>query len=245
MANEVIHPFLPEQDYEDSTIISTYDFIYFIQDYSPFLREYLDYLYDLNDPEDADVNNYFKSFIDICEEIYTDAGDDGTFEQYRATLEPLMEFMTQACESMNAYHEENLQLAEEGVPNADAPKDVANRTRSKNPATEFEIPTNRKGTNVMTLGPTTQDAVRIKLSDGKEYTYPEIKNMWEWNKTMTPYRHPYTEEDKQKINELINFATKGGKKTRKSKRKARKTKKIRKTKSKKARKNKTSNKRRH
>jgi hypothetical protein len=54
--------------------------------------------------------------------------------------------------------------------------------------------------------------------------------MWEWNKTMTPYRHPYTEEDKQKIKDFIDFATKGGKrKTRKGK-KVKKTKKFRKTK---------------
>jgi hypothetical protein len=66
---------------------------------------------------------------------------------------------------------------------------------------------------------------------------------------MTPYRHPYTEDDKNKIKEIIDFATKGGKKiikkTRKNKRKARKTQKSRKTKSTKVRKNKTNNKRRH
>ena len=87
----------------------------------------------------------------------------------------------------------------------------------------------------MTLEPTKQEGVRIKLSDGKEYTYDEIKHMWNWNKTMTPYRHPYTEEDKQKIKELIDFATKGGKrkakKNKKSKKmKKQKTKKLRKTK---------------
>jgi hypothetical protein len=240
------HPFLPEQDYEDPNVISTYDFIYFVDDYSPFLREYLDHLYDTNDPEEADDNGYFKSFIDICSNIDTNQGDDGTFESYRATLEPFMEFMTQSCDSMNAYYEEQTRnrMELEGQENIEETKNIASRTRSKGPASGFEIPQSKRGTNVMTQGPTTQDAVRIKLSDGKEYTYGEVKHMMEWNKNMTPYRHPYTPGDKQKINELLEFA-KGGKKTRKNKRKARKTKKTRKTKSKKAKKNKTNNKRQH
>jgi hypothetical protein len=79
--------------------------------------------------------------------------------------------------------------------------------------------------------------VRIKLSDGKEYTHDEIKDMWRFSKEQTPLRHPYTPEDKQKITELLEFA-KGGKKTRKNKRKSKKTRKIRKNKSKKVRKNK-------
>jgi DNA ligase-1 len=41
--------------------------------------------------------------------------------------------------------------------------------------------------------------LRIKLSDGKEYTHDEIKDMWRFSKEQTPLRHPYTEEDKQKI----------------------------------------------
>jgi len=239
---EVIHPFLPEQNYE--TDMSTYDFIYFVQDYTPFLQEYLHYMHETY-IEYAEIG-YYNSFIDICNEINTNHGDDGTFEQYRATLAPFMEWITDECGQMNEYAEqnaqaavaqENLELAQDELHNADAPKGVASRTRSKRPASGFEIPPAKRGTNVMTQGPTTQDAVRVKLSDGKEYTYGELKHMWEWNKTMTPYRHPYTEEDKQKIKDLINFATKGGKKnTRKGKRKAKKTK------SKKVRKN-TRNKR--
>lgn len=230
-------PFLPEQFYEDPNIISTYDFIYFVQDYSPFLREYLDYLEDENYIT-ADDHGYYNSFIDICNEINTDGGDDGTFETYRATLQPFMEFMTEECGHMNAYYEDDLRR-DQAQQNVVVPTGIASRTRSKRPATGYEIPPSKRGTNVMTQGPTTQDAVRIKLSDGKEYTYGELKHMMEWNKTMTPYRHPYTEEDKQKINNLINFATKGGKKTRKNKKKARKTKQSKKT-----RKNKTNNKRR-
>jgi hypothetical protein len=229
MADEVTHTYLPEQNYE--TDMSTYDFIYFIQDYITFLREYLGYMRDENyiTPDDY---GYYNSFIDVCEVINTDYGDDDTFETYRATIEPLMEWMTEECGHMNVYHEEKERNAmEEAVP-----KGVSSRTRSKGPASGFEIPPSKRGTNVMTQGSTTQDAVRIKLSDGKEYTYGELKHMWEWNKTMTPYRHPYTEEDKQKINELINFATKGGKKTRKT-RKAKKTRKSRKNKSKKLKKN--------
>jgi hypothetical protein len=232
MAEEVVHPFLPEQEYEE---LSTYDFIYFIQDYSPFLRKYIDYLYDPNnhdDPEEADVNGYFKSFIEICEGINTDHRDDGTFEAYRPTLEPLIEFMTQSCEEMNVYYKDNLQKL--AVPNG-----IAYRTRSKGPASVFEIPPNKKGMDTFTLEPIKQEGVRIKLSDGKEYTYPEIKNMWNWNKTITPRRHPYTEEDIQKINDLINFTTKGGKKTRKNKKKS-KSKKVRKSKQNKKTRNKRS-----
>jgi hypothetical protein len=241
MAEEEEHPFLPEQNYE--TDMSTYDFIYFVQDYTPFLQEYLYYLHETY-IEYAEIG-YYNSFIDICNEINTNHGDDGTFERYRATLEPFMEWMTEECGHMNAYHEQNMRNDRAAIDQQQAaPTYVASRTRSKRPATGFEIPQSKRGRNAMTLEPIKQDAVRIKLSDGKEYTYDEVKHMMEWNKNMTPYRHPYTPGDKQKINELLEFA-KGGKKTRKNKRKARKTKKTRKTKSKKAKKNKTNNKRQH
>jgi hypothetical protein len=235
MSEEERHPFLPEQDYE--TDMTTYDFIYFVQDYSPFLREYLDYLYDSDDPEDIDDHGYYTSFIDICNEIDTDIGDDGTFETYRATVEPFMEFITEECGQMNAYYEESMREIPEEV---DSPKGVASRTRSNRPASGFEIPPSKRGRNAMTLGPIKQDGVRIKLSDGQEYTYGELKHMWDWNKTMTPYRHPYTAEDKQKINDLLDLATKGGKKTNKRKSNKRKsnTKKTNKRKSNKRKSNK-------
>jgi len=228
MFEEERHPFLPEQDYE--TDMTTYDFIYFVQDYSPFLREYLDYLYDSDEPEYIDDHGYYTSFIDICNEIDTDEGDDGTFETYRATVEPFMEFMTEECGQMNAYYEESMQLDKEEAAaqrntdeQADSPKGVASRTRSKRPASGFEIPPSKRGRNAMTLGPIKQDGVRIKLSDGQEYTYGELKHMMEWNNTMTPYRHPYTAEDKQKIKDLMDLATKGGKKTNKRKSNTKKT----------------------
>ncbi|NDA89421.1 MAG: hypothetical protein EBY20_00685 [Alphaproteobacteria bacterium] len=257
MADQERPPFLPEQDYEDPNTISTYDFIYFVQDYTPFLREYLNYMHDtyLSEHEHLGYIGYYNSFIDICNEINTDHGDDGTFEQYRATLEPFMEWMTEECGHMNEYYDQHKRNANAQVDVG--PTGVASRTRSKRPASGFEIPPSKRGTNVMTQGPTTQDAARIKLSDGKEYTYGELKHMWDWNKNMTPYRHPYTEDDKNKIKELIDFATKGGKKTikkiikktikktRKNKRNARKTQKSIKTKATKVRKNKTNNKRRH
>jgi hypothetical protein len=230
--------FIPEQEYEDPNVISTYDFIYFVQDYSPFLREYIDDLYDPDDPEEADDNGYYKSFIDICEGIDTDEEDDGTFETYRATLEPFMEFMTDECGQMNVYYEEELRDAREFITqqNVAKPTGIASRTRSKAPATGFEIPQSKRGRNAITLEPTKQEGVRIKLSDGKEYTYGEIKHMWEWNKTITPYRHPYTEEDKNKIKELMEFSAKGGR------RKTRKGKKRGKNKTKKSNKRKRSNK---
>jgi hypothetical protein len=232
-------PFLPEQEYEDPNNISTYDFIYFVQDYTSFLRKYLDYMLRENYIT-ADDYGYYNSFIDICEGINTDHGDDGTFEQYRATIEPLMEWMTEECGQMNVYYEQYERNAMEEA----APTGVASRTRSKRPASAFEIPPNKKGMDTFTFGPRRQEGVRIMLSDGKEYTYPEIKNMWNWNKTITPRRHPYTEEDKTKIEKLIEFATKGGKKTRKNKRKSKKTRKVRKNKSKKVRKNKRTKSRR-
>jgi len=237
MADEVIHPFLPEQDYEDPNTISTYDFIYFIQDYTPFLREYLDHLEDENyiTPDDY---GYYNSFIDICNEINTDEGDDGTFEQYREQVEPLMEWMTEECGQMNLYYEKDLRDAQQAAPEQAAPIGVASRTRSKRPASKFEIPPAKKGTNMISLEPTKQEALRIKLSDGKEYTYPEIKDMMQFSKDQTPLRHPYTPEDKQKIADLLDFAIKGGKKTRKNKRKSKKTRKVRKNNSKKVRKNK-------
>lgn len=229
MAEEQRPPFLPEQDYE--TDMSTYDFIYFVQDYRPFLLSYINNKYS----DDPDEVGYLTSFIDVCEGINTTTEDDGSFEQYRPTIEPLMEWVTLWAQSMNEFYTQQ-QEQEQHV--AASSTGVASRTRSKRPASAFEIPPAKKGMDAFTFGPRRQEGVRITLSDGKEYTYPEIKNMWNWNKTITPRRHPYTEEDKQKITELLEFATKGGKKTRKNKRKSKKTRKARKNKSKKARKNK-------
>jgi len=239
MAEEEMPPFLPEQNYE--TDMSTYDFIYFVQDYTPFLEEYLYYMHETN-IEYTDIG-YYNSFIDICNEINTNHGDDGTFERYRATIEPFMEWMTEECGNMNAYHEQNMRNdrnQQQAAPEA-APTGVASRTRSKRTASVFEIPQSKRGRNAMTLEPIKQDAVRIKLSDGKEYTYDEVKHMWEWNKNITPYRHPYTEDDKNKIKDIIDFATKGGKKrrkTKKNKRSPRKSRKSRKIKSRKLKQNK-------
>lgn len=211
MSEEDRHPFLPEQDYE--TDMTTYDFIYFVQDYSPFLREYLDYLYDSDEPEDIDNHGYYTSFIDICNSIYTVEGDDGTFETYYEQIQPFMEFMTEECGKMNAYYEESMrEIPDEEFPEeVDSPKGVASRTRSKRPASGFEIPPPKRGTNMITLEPTKQEGVRIKLSDGQEYTHDQIKDMWRYSKTETPYRHPYTADDKQKIIDLIDLVTKGGK----------------------------------
>ena len=226
-------PFLPEQEYEDPNIISTYDFIYFVQDYTPFLREYIDFLI-ITDVIDVDEHGYYNSFIDICNNIDTDGGDDGTFETYRATLEPFMEFMTEECGHMNEYYEEDLRRDQEELAqrNVAVPKGVASRTRSKAPASRFEIPQIKKRRkDAITLSQIKEGPV-IKLSDKREYTHGEIKHMWDWNKTMTPYRHPYTQEDKQTIGELMGFAKGLKNKTRKAKkvRKSKKTKKQKKSK---------------
>jgi len=237
MADEVIHPFLTEQDYDDPNVISTYDFIYFVQDYSAFLREYINYMLRENYITANDYG-YYSSYLDICNEINTDYGDDGTFEEYREEVEPLMEWITDECGQMNVYSEQEAQAAV-AQQNVAQPTGIANRTRSKAPATRFEIPPAKRGTNMVSLEPTKQYAARIKLSDGKEYTYDEIKDMWRFSKEQTPLRHPYTQEDKQKIIELIDFATKGGKRKTKKNKKSRK---IKKQKNKKLRKTKRSRK---
>jgi hypothetical protein len=111
---------------------------------------------------------------------------------------------------------------------------VADRTRSKRPREgeelgEFEqIQPSNKKTSVFTLETTSKPEASITLSDGNQYNISQIKNMWTSNKSQTPLRHNYTEEDKAKIVAFINFA-KGGKKSRKTK-KAKKAKKTRKTK---------------
>jgi hypothetical protein len=224
-----------EQDYEE---MSTYEFITFVQGHSDFLRQYINNKY----RDDPDEVGYLTSFINICQGINVDVGDEGEFDTYRPTIEPLMEWATLWAEDMNKFYNER---REQQVAATDVgPKGVTDRTRSKLPvASEFEIPPNKRGRNAMTLEPTKQEAVRIKLSDGKEYTYGELKHMIQWNKNMTPHRHPYTEEDKQKIKDLIEFATKGGKtkKTKKMKktRKQKKTKKSKKTRKRKNKKNKS------
>lgn len=157
------HPYLPEQNYADPNVISTYDFIYLVQDYASFLKEYIAHLYDPDDSDMSSDNTYYESFIDICESINTDEGDNGTFERYRATLEPFMEFMTQECVNMNAYEEEEERhtrefitqqnfvpytvpkgVAAATVASSFGPKGVASRTRSKATATKFEIPQVKK-----------------------------------------------------------------------------------------------------
>jgi hypothetical protein len=221
------HSYLPNMNYE--TDLSTRDFIYFVQDYSQFLIEYINNRY----PDDPEEIGYLTSFIEVCDGINTDV-DQGEeyYERFRASIQPFMEWLTLWAEDMNNFYEYNYQQRIE--PELVEAKGVASRTRSKRPiATNYEMPPAKRGRNAMTLEPTKQQDVRIKLSDGKEYTYSEIKQMWEWNKTITPYRHPYTSEDKQKIKDIIEFATKGGKRTRKTSRKGKKTRKTRKIKNKK------------
>ena len=231
------NPYFPEQNYADPNVISTYDFIKLVQDYASFLKEYIDHLYDPDDSENSSDNSYYEAFIDICERINTDEGDNGTFERYRSTLEPFMEFITQECVDMNAYEEEEERYTQEFITQQNfvpytGPKGVASRTRSKATATRFEIPQIKKRRrDAVTLSQIKEGPV-IKLSDKREYTQGELKNMWDWNKTMTPYRHPYTKEDKQTISELMGFAKGLKKKTRKARKvkKARKTKKTKKAK---------------
>jgi len=221
---------IPEENYQNLT---TGLFINFVQNHRRFLLDYINNRY----RDDPDEIGYLTSFIDVCQGINIDTGENVNYDDYRETIQPLMEWVTLWAENMNEFYVNNYQDREQPVPEEEvAPesvaKSIADRTRSKRSATSFEMPPAKRGRNAMTLQPTQQNAVRIKLSDGKEYTYGEIEHMWKWNKTMTPYRHDYTREDKQKIIDLIDFATKGGKKTRKVKKinKSNKTKRPRKSK---------------
>ena len=219
------HPYLPTINYE--TDLSTRDFIYFVQDYSQFLRAYINNRY----PDDPEEIGYLTSFIDVCDGINTDV-DQGNYERYRTSLQPFMEWLTLWAEDMNSFYENHFASTNQ-EPIVEV-KGVASRTRSKRPiATNYEIPPAKRGRNMITMEPTSQEGIRIILSDGKEYTYSEIKQMWEWNKTITPYRHIYTPEDKQKIKDIIEFATKGGKRKRRTFRKGKKMRKTRKQKNKK------------
>jgi len=112
---------MDKQDYADEEVISTYDFIYFVDGISPFLKEYLDYLHDENRTkynkqdyiETTDYNEY-NSLIDRCEEIVAEFNkrhideDDGTFNTYRAELMPLMEWITQEYRYMKKYYLEDM-----------------------------------------------------------------------------------------------------------------------------------------
>jgi len=153
---------------------------------------------------------------DVAILIYYDLSDDfqknGINPKYKRDLEGLF----------TAY-ENNI---------APTKSNVANRTRSKRQIDELaeyeQIPPPKRGTDIISMESTKQGVPRITLSDGKEYTLDEIKDMWKYSKVQTPLRHPYTEEDKQKIQDFINFA-KGGKRRRKQKRtKTRRTKKLKK-----------------
>jgi hypothetical protein len=221
MAEEYQH--LPEQDYEND--ITARDFIYFVQDYSGFLRAYINNKYSY----DPDEVGYLTSFIDICDGIDTNADDEEYYETYRQTLQPLMEWMTLWAQDMNIFYTNVYQNQQQPAIEEASQKFVADRTRSKQPiAPDFKIPPNEKGIDMISLEPTKQEGVRIKLSDGKSYTYNEIVGMWRFSEVQTPLRHLYTPEDKQKIIDFINFVKEGGRRKTRKMRKTQRAKKVRK-----------------
>lgn len=231
-------PHLPNMNYE--TDLSTRDFIYFVQDYSQFLREYINNRY-RDDPEEV---GYLSSFIDISNGINADTSEEEEYyERYRESLQPFMEWITLWAEDMNNFYENEFFANRPQEPIIEeVARGIAGRTRSKRPfAGKFEIPPPKRGTNIIRWEPTTQEGVRITLSDGKSYTYNEIKDMWRFSKVQTPYRHAYTQDDIQKIKDLIEFATEGGKRkrTRTRTRKIKKSRKTKKLKNKKVRKTKS------
>jgi hypothetical protein len=161
-------------------------------------------------------------------------------------IQPLGQVMEEYYPRQISYYEEDVLHGDENIINQQimdlynaftgvipqqAPPVVGKkRTRSTAPIegdlAEYQMLPNypKKGVNAITLEPIKQGVPRITLSDGKEYTLDEIKDMWKYSKVQTPLRHPYTEEDKQKIQDFINFA-KGGKRRRHKRRKTRKQKK--------------------
>lgn len=189
--------FVDEQEYENE--ISTKRFISYIYSKYAFIIEYLDYILKNNYITKKHFEN-FKLLINRCIEIHNKK--ENNVETYRQELMPLMEWMTDECGHMNIYYKDIV-----------LKKSVTNRTRSKSRASVFKLHPVKRRKNAMTLEPIKEGAI-IHLSDNNEYTYKEIKQMWKWNKTMTPYRHSYTEEDKKKIKDLLDFVTKGGQKNK-------------------------------
>ena len=222
MEEEHLYSHLPNINYESD--LSTRDFIYFVQDYYQFLTAYINNKY----RDDPDEVGYLTSFIDICNGINADTSqEEEYYERNRESLQPFMEWVTLWAEDMNNFYANNYRPQQQPVVE-EVVKGISSRTRSKRPfADEFEIPPSKRGRNMITLEPIKQDGVRITLSDGKSYTYDEIKYMLQFSRVKTPLRHTYTSQDIQKIDSLIELVTKGGK--RKTKRRTIKSKKSRKT----------------
>jgi hypothetical protein len=229
--SSITDPYIPNIDYEID--ITTYNFIRFVQTRINFLTDYVNYV-TRAEPEER---RYLTNFLSKCYNISVLLGDDGTFDEYRGELQPFMEWMTLWAEYMNRFYEQNYNPGPmPTTPVANTP--VSKKTRSnRKPINEnFIITPFKRGTNIITLEPTKQEGARITLSDGKSYTYDEIIGMWQFSKIQTPLRHQYTEEDKQKIINFIDFITKGGKTRGRT---MTKTKPNRKNKKKSIRKNKT------
>jgi hypothetical protein len=106
MADEYRH--LPEQDYTKDEIISTFDFIYFVQDYTQFLTAYINDKYK-NYPDEL---NKYTRFLEFCNGINTDHGDDGSFEEKRAYLLPFMTWVTEIAPDMNKFYRDNYEQQE-------------------------------------------------------------------------------------------------------------------------------------
>jgi hypothetical protein len=238
--SSITDPYIPNIDYERD--ITTYNFIRFVQTRINFLTDYVNYV-TRADPEER---RYLTNFLSKCYNISVLLGDDGTFDEYRGELHPFMEWITLWAEYMNTFYEQNYNqgpmptrpVATRSMPTTPvANTPVSKKTRSnRKPINEnFIITPFKRGTNMITLEPTKQEGARITLSDGKSYTYDEIIGMWQFSKIQTPLRHQYTEEDKQKIINFIDFVTKGGKTRGRT---MTKTKSIRKNKTKPNRKNK-------
>jgi len=170
-----------------------------------------------------------EAFINALEAIYAKhsvTDDDIELEQHEVENDLLDD---EGADRLNGIADNiYAEFLKAGAPVADP--GMANRTRSKRPRegeelSEFEqIQPSNKKTSVFTLETTNKPEASITLSDGNQYNISQIRNMWTSNKSQTPLRHRYTEEDKAKIEAFINFA-KGGKKSRKTK-KARKTRKT-------------------
>jgi hypothetical protein len=133
---------IPEENYQNMT---TGLFINFVQNHRLFLLDYINNRY-YNDPDEV---GYLTSFIDVCQGIDVETGENVNYEDYRETIQPLMEWVTLWAEDMNEFYINNYQdreqpaLAEQVAPESVA-KSIADRTRSKRPATSFEMPPAKK-----------------------------------------------------------------------------------------------------
>jgi hypothetical protein len=132
--------YIYEQDYEEMSI---YDFIRYIDDNSPFLKDYLDYLdeenfvdEDGNEVMTAKKYKKYNSLINRCiklENEYKDPdADPDTYDvPLHKKLKPLMKWMTEECGQMNEYYKEDMHKAKKAHHTKSTSKSSKNKKKLK------------------------------------------------------------------------------------------------------------------